>query len=214
MTWIIIVAFAAVLLLFLLKGGRQTPAQGAQKAAGNRGEEQVRAFLQSVGEPVSAVLWSGDLKHQGRRFEVDALALVAGVGVVVIEVKSWSGTLQCDAGEVWTQRNEHGRREHGNACQQAIRTAECVRGLLKRTRWWREGEVPVIPVVVFARDDLQIEVDEGEDGEGEPQTDLVQLGGLKQWLASARAQQPAPGFKPRAADAEELLALFRSYELQ
>ena len=210
MQWIVLAALAGGLLFFLLKGGRQTPAQGAQKAAGNRGEEQVRAFLQSFGEPVSAVLWSGDLKYQGRRFEVDALALVAGVGVVVIEVKSWSGEIHCDAGEVWTQRNEHGEREHGNASLQAIRTAECVRGLLKRTRWWREAEVPVIPVVVFARDDLQIETGEDDD---EPQTDIVQFSGLKPWLASAQAQTPAPRFAPKAADAEELLALFRSHQL-
>lgn len=211
MAWIIIIVFFAALLFFLLKGGRQTLAQGAQKAAGNRGEEQVRAFLQSFGEPVSAVLWSGDMKHQGRRFEVDALALIAGVGVVVIEVKSWSGTLHCDAGEVWVQRNDHGRREHGNASLQAIRTAECVRGLLKKTRWWREADVPVFAVVVFARDDLQIEA---ADGDAEPQTDLVQLGGLKPWLVSASAQQPAPNFLPKAGDAQELLALFRSYERQ
>lgn len=211
MAWLIIAAFAAALLYFLLKGGAEKTVQTPEKEAGDRGEQKVRGFLQNFGEPVSAVLWSGDLKHQGRRFEVDAVAMVAGVGIVLFEVKSYSGSIYCDAAENWQHSNEHGRREHGNASLQAIRTAECLRGLLRKTRWWREDDIPVIPVVVFARDDLQIETAEAE--EEEPQTDLVQLGGLRQWLLSAQAQNPAPRFMPTGADAEELLALFRNHEL-
>lgn len=208
MEWFLLFAFAAGLLYFLLKLVAPAP-QPAHKLAGIRGEHRVRQRLQAIGPPVAAVLWSGDMRHAGRRFEIDALALVEGVGIVVAEVKNYSGTLHCDAGPRWLQRNQRGERAHRNASQQVLRTADCVRTLLQQSPEWRHRSVPIVPVVIFARDDLQLEAGQGRDA---PQTDLVQISRLESWLRGLHTRQRAAGFSPTEADTQALLSCLRRHE--
>jgi serine/threonine protein kinase len=137
-----------------------TPSQHAH-------EREALAFLRDSlpdFEPYRA--WANfEFLVDGTVAEVDVL-VVSPHGVFLVEVKSWPGRVEGDAG-TWRWLPPDGRppRTYDNPLVLADRKAKRLKGLLARQRAMRGRQVPFIKPLVFLSDpDLQVGLDEGGRG--------------------------------------------------
>jgi hypothetical protein len=77
---------------------------------GNIGEEAVRDVLRTIkGTLVSGFIRSNNIVYYGKNFQLDFIVFVPKIGLVVIEVKKWKGTVKATSNDKWSQ-------EVGNSC--------------------------------------------------------------------------------------------------
>lgn len=130
-----------------------------------------------IGAGVNGYITSNNIVHNGTNFEIDCLALVPESGLVLMEVKYYSGQVKCTSG-TWTRTNRMGETvEMGNASRQVLRTERLLKTLLKSDnldRW------PITSLVVHAHPDVALRYG---DGEHAPQTDIVPLAHLHSYLS-------------------------------
>src|SRR6185312_16725513 len=147
--------------------------------AGNAGEESVRNVLREIkGTSISGFIRSKNICYYNRNFQIDFLLFVPKIGLVVLEVKNWKGTVKATAGDKWLQEvlARH-RNEFGNASLQSLRTSGMLLQILEKgkiNKW------PIRPVVVFANDRAKIL---RANGKNSPQTDIILKSMIPKWLS-------------------------------
>ncbi|WP_110017238.1 nuclease-related domain-containing protein [Plasticicumulans acidivorans] len=145
--------------------------------AGNAGEEAVREILRGIkGTLISGFIRSKNICYYNRNFQIDFLLFVPKIGLVILEVKNWKGTVKAVAGEKWYQETPGYKKDLGNASIQSLRTSGMLLQILekgKTNRW------PIRPVVVFANDNARILKANGNHA---PQTDIILKSMIPKWI--------------------------------
>ena len=120
-----------------------------------------------------------NLFFDNQNFEIDFLLLVPKVGLVLLEVKYYSGEVSCTDDRVWKQKNSRGVSvEHKNASLQVLRT----RALLKKLLAAHNGcKWPIKSVVVFVHPKAVIFKAMQPN---KPQTEVLTLNMLECWIDS------------------------------
>lgn len=145
---------------------------------GNRGEEAVRDILKTLqGSLIAGFIRSKNICYYGRNFQIDFLVFVPKIGLVIVEVKNWRGTIKATSKDQWTQEFKNNTHEYGNASLQALRTAGMLLQILEKGGL---NKYPIRPVVVFAHDDATIL--RANKAHLAPQTDIIRKSMLENWL--------------------------------
>jgi len=144
---------------------------------GEIGEESVREVLRGLkGNLISGFIRSNNIFYYGKSFQLDFLAFVPKIGLVVIEVKNWKGTVKATSKDKWVQEVGQYRNEYGNASNQVLRTSGLLLQILEKTKL---NKWPIRPVVVFANDRAKIL--KAKDPLS-PQTDIILKSMLGKWI--------------------------------
>jgi hypothetical protein len=146
--------------------------------AGNAGEDSVRDVLREIkGTLISGFIRSKNICYYDRNFQIDFLLFVPKIGLVILEVKNWKGTVKATAEEKWLQEVYGYKNEYGNASLQSLRTSGMLLQILEKgkTNKW-----PIRPVVVFANDHAKILKAKGRHA---PQTDIILKSMISQWVS-------------------------------
>lgn len=146
--------------------------------AGNAGEDAVRDVLREIkGKLISGFIRSKNICYYGRNFQIDFLLFAPKIGLVVLEVKNWKGTVKAAGGDRWIQEVSGYRNEYGNASLQSLRTSGMLLQILEKgkiNKW------PIRPVVVFANDNAKIL---RASGKHSPQTDIILKSMISKWIS-------------------------------
>jgi len=146
--------------------------------AGNAGEDAVREVLREIkGTLISGFIRSKNICYYNRNFQVDFLLFTPRIGLVVLEVKNWKGTVKAVGGEKWIQEVSGRENQFGNASLQSLRTSGMLLQILEKgkiNKW------PIRPVVVFANDKAKILKASGKHA---PQTDIILKSMIPQWIS-------------------------------
>lgn len=144
--------------------------------AGNFGEEAVRSELLKIkGSLISGFIRSRNIRYYGKNFQIDFLLFVPKIGLVILEVKNWKGTVKATADDKWRQEVNGMDKEYWNASLQVLRTSGLLLQILEKgkiNKW------PIRPVVVFANDHAKIL----RSNKNEPQTDIILKTMIASWL--------------------------------
>lgn len=145
--------------------------------AGNFGEQLVRSELQKInGNIISGFIRSKNICYYDRNFQIDFLLFVPKIGLVVLEVKNWKGTIKATSGEKWTRElNDNTKEEFNNASLQSLRTSGLLLQILeggKINKW------PIRPVVVFVHKNSTILTSQ----KNVPQTEIIYITRIAEWL--------------------------------
>lgn len=144
--------------------------------AGNFGEETVRGELRKLkGSLISGFIRSSNIFYYGKNFQIDFLLFVPKIGLVILEVKNWKGTVKATANEKWIQEASGIEKEFGNASLQVLRTSGLLLQILEKgkTNKW-----PIRPIVVFANTNAKIL----KSTKSEPQTDIILKTMIASWI--------------------------------
>ncbi|WP_372882957.1 nuclease-related domain-containing protein [Psychromonas sp.] len=145
--------------------------------AGDIGEENVREVLRGLkGNLISGFIRSNNIIYYGKNFQLDFLAFVPKIGLVVIEVKNWKGTVKATSKDKWVQEVGQYRNEYGNASNQVLRTSGLLLQILEKAKM---NKWPIRPVVVFANDKAKILKAKEPLA---PQTDIIFKSMLGKWI--------------------------------
>ncbi|MFQ2467328.1 nuclease-related domain-containing protein [Aeromonas caviae] len=146
--------------------------------AGNVGEESVREVLREIkGTLISGFIRSKNICFYNRNFQIDFLLFTPKIGLVILEVKNWRGTVKAVAGEKWYQEVSGYKNEFGNASLQSLRTSGMLLQILEKGKM---NKWPIRPVVVFANDTAKILRAKGKHA---PQTDIIIKSMIPKWIA-------------------------------
>lgn len=144
--------------------------------AGNIGEESVKDELLKIkGSLISGFIRSKNIRYYGKNFQIDFLLFVPKIGLVILEVKNWKGTVKTTADDKWRQEFYGMSNEFGNASIQVLRTSGLLLQILEKgkiNKW------PIRPVVVFANDNAKIL----RSNKNEPQADIILKTMISSWL--------------------------------
>jgi hypothetical protein len=145
--------------------------------AGNIGEESVREILREIkGSLISGFIRSKNICYYNRNFQIDFLLFTPKIGLVILEVKNWKGTVKATAGDKWLQDISGFQNEFGNASIQSLRTSGMLLHILEKGRL---NKWPIRPVVVFANDNAKILKASGKHA---PQTDIILKSMIPKWI--------------------------------
>lgn len=175
--------------------------------AGQYGEQLFRERLQGmIGAQIDGYITSQNMVVDGRNFEIDFLVLVPQFGLVLVEVKYYSGIVHCGSGREWSQ--EKGSTEPksvGNASTQVLRTKSLLQRALKTQKLdkWQ-----VLPVVVFSHDDVEIKQCWHAEA---PQTDVIKLTDFDKWIQGLPRSPDVEFAKP---DFEALRGVIKRFEAE
>lgn len=152
-----------------------------KKEAGNIGEEAVREVLRSLkGTLINGFIRSNNLKCNGQNFQLDFLAFIPSIGLVVIEVKNWKGTIKATSNKEWIQEIETSNNKYentlGNASTQVLRASALLMQMLEKEK---VNKWPIRPLVVFTNADAKIM--KGKNTQA-PQTDIALTSMLPRWI--------------------------------
>jgi len=151
--------------------------------AGNTGEEAVREELQKIkGSLISGFIRTKNINYHGKNFQIDFLLFAPKVGLVVLEVKNWKGTIKATSNEKWIQEHSGYKNEYGNASLQSLRTSGLLLQILEKGRI---NKYPIRPVVVFANNNAKIL----KSNKQQPQTDIILKIGIASWLESNATEE-------------------------
>lgn len=159
-----------------------------RRAAGEEGERTVEDVLRSLRDEhaIYDYVTTDNLRWNGQSFELDHLALVDGLGLVLVEVKHYAGELLVSRSDSWTQRKPRGAAfDRPNAARQANRAARLLDQLLAA-----HGFEPyrITPVVVLSHPTGRPTL---PDGAGPPQAEVIRLDELAHWFAGqVRRDEP------------------------
>jgi hypothetical protein len=101
---------------------------------------------------------------------------VPKIGLVVLEVKRWQGTIKATCKDNWIQEYGIYRNEYANASMQVLRTCGLLLQILEKgkiNKW------PIKPIVVFAHENAKILKGKNEKA---PQTDIILKTGILSWI--------------------------------
>lgn len=145
--------------------------------AGNIGEEAVREELRKFkGSKLSGFIRSKNIVYYGKNFQLDFLVFVPKIGLVVLEVKRWQGTIRATCDDKWTQEYGAYKNEYTNASKQVLRTCGLLLQILEKGRI---NKWPIKPLVVFAHENAKIFKGKNEKA---PQTDIVRKASIPSWI--------------------------------
>ncbi len=145
--------------------------------AGNHGEEQVRECLRELkGSLISGFIRSSNICYYERNFQIDFLVFVPKIGLVVMEVKNWKGTIKATSGDKWVQEVGSYVNQYNNASLQALRTSGMLLSILETNGF---NKYPIRPVVVFTNDNAKILK---ANKPSQPQTDIILKSMIKSWI--------------------------------
>ena len=151
--------------------------------AGNVGEEAVRSELRKLkGSLISGFIRTKNIHYYGKNFQIDFLLFVPKIGLVILEVKNWKGTVKVTSNDKWTQEGIGYKHEYGNASLKSLRTSGLLLQILEKgkiNKW------PIRPVVVFANDNAKIL----KSNKHEPQTDIILKIGIESWLENNATEE-------------------------
>jgi len=153
--------------------------------SGVRGERTVQEELRRLkGRIINGYITSENMFFDNQNFEIDFLVMVPDVGLVVAEVKNYSGQVYCTAGDEWRQVTGAGTEAlRRNASRQVLRTRALLKKMLMAhglSRW------PIIPLVIFVHPEARIFRGKGA---AVPQTDIITLSMFEGWLESQRRKK-------------------------
>ncbi|QNH02990.1 nuclease-related domain-containing protein [Pseudomonas sediminis] len=145
--------------------------------AGNAGEESVREVLREIkGTLISGFIRSKNICYYNKNFQIDFLLFTPKIGLVILEVKNWKGTVKAVGGERWVQEVAGYKNEFGNASLQSLRTSGMLLQILEKGR---VNKWPIRPLVVFAHDNAKILKANGKHA---PQTDIILKSMIPKWI--------------------------------
>ena len=110
-----------------------------------------------------------------KNFQIDFLLFVPKIGLVILEVKNWKGTVKATADDKWRQEVYSVNNEFNNASLQVLRTSGLLLQILEKgkiNKW------PIRPVVVFANNNAKIL----RSNKSEPQTDIIIKTMIASWI--------------------------------
>lgn len=147
--------------------------------AGNAGEEAVRSTLRNLrGVSISGFIRTKNLVYYGRNFQLDFLVLVPRLGILVLEVKKWKGTIKATSQDEWAQELDFGGvNRFRNASLQVLRSAGLLMQVLEKERL---NKWPIRPLVVFAHDSATVLK---ANSPHSPQTDIIRHSMLPGWIS-------------------------------
>lgn len=149
------------------------------KNAGIAGEEAVRAILRGLnGKIISGFIRSKNIKCNNSNFQIDFLVFAPKIGLVVVEVKNWKGTVKASKESQWSQEVGPFNNLYKNSSLQVLRTSSLLFQLLEKSRL---NKWPIRPLVVFASEDEGFRLYRAK-GSAAPQTDVIKKSMLKDWL--------------------------------
>lgn len=154
--------------------------QAARHKAGNEGEMRFRGVIKNgMGKTNSGYITSNNMMYDNQNFEIDFLVLVPKVGLVLVEVKNYAGTVYCTNETEWKQKKSFGgtnaTKSTKNASKQVLRTRALLKKLLgdaNHDNW------PIIPVVVFVNSNATIKTHMAN----KPQTPVITADMFEGWL--------------------------------
>jgi len=176
--------------------------------AGNIGEEQVREVLRELkGTLISGFIRSNNLKCDLKNFQFDFLTLIPSIGLVVLEVKHWKGTIKATGNQQWKQEIDTPKKtfknELPNASTQAIRTSGLLMQLLEKEKM---NKWPIRPLVVFSNSKSTIL--KGKDDHA-PQTDIILKSMIPAWIKDNSIDDVNYNF--RAHDFKQVKSIIQKY---
>lgn len=153
-----------------------------QEKAGDEGEFAFQVELErlKMHNLIDGFIKTRNIYFNGENFEIDFLIFVKNFGLIVAEVKYYSGTVRCTSEHEWVQIKPNGEEFlTRNASRQANRAAALLRKLLesKGQRWHTKQ------VVIFTHDNGKIFTGSEEKGLS-PQTDILKISLFEDWLAA------------------------------
>lgn len=136
---------------------KKTPSIQTTREAGDYGERLFWEELSRLkGKSINSFMRTGNLKCHGMNFQLDALVFVDRVGLVLVEVKYYSGTLYANSGlDTWIQVLPNDRLANPkNPWKQVLRAKDLLGKMLQYyldcATW------PIIPLVVLAHPQCSI----------------------------------------------------------
>jgi hypothetical protein len=149
--------------------------------AGNIGEEAVREVLRSLkGNLISGFIRSNNLQCNKQNFQVDFLVFIPSIGLVLIEVKNWKGTIKATSDTKWIQeieaQNKIYKNQFPSPSSQVLRTSGLLMQMLEKeqiNKW------PIRPLVIFANDNAKILKAINAHS---PQTDIILKSMIPSWI--------------------------------
>lgn len=162
----------------LLDDGKQSSAEWiGKKQAGEQGERMVREQVkrQLGGSYVDGVIPTENMAWRGRHFEIDLLCLCSGIGLVLMEIKNFAGTVRFRGESECLQTKLDGGeyRPDMSPVRQALRAKEILESLLRENNL----DFPVVPLVVMANPDVALAVEEPDS-----RCAVVKQAGLAAWF--------------------------------
>ncbi|EGU40192.1 hypothetical protein VII00023_15476 [Vibrio ichthyoenteri ATCC 700023] len=149
-----------------------------RKEAGNHGEKLMKTTLQELkGNVINGYITTENMVFNNKNFEIDFLVLAPHVGLVVVEVKHYSGKVYCSDDKNWHQINSQGiKKSYKNASLQSLRTKSLLSEILtsENINNW-----PLSSVVVFTHPTANIYKQKGTKS---PQTEILIRNTFKGWL--------------------------------
>lgn len=161
-----------------------------REIAGYIGEIDVRNELRHLKEIglIKGFIRSKNIIYFGNNFQIDFLILVPKIGLLIIEVKNWKGEIRTNFEKQWIQVNGNHKNIQRNAALQVLRTAGLLLQVLEREKC---NKWPIRPLVVFADNEAKVMQLQGEKA---PQTDVIRLRKLKDWISTNSSQEIAYQF--------------------
>ncbi|RJX68682.1 NERD domain-containing protein [Vibrio sinensis] len=149
-----------------------------RKEAGDHGEQLMKSSLQSLnGRVINGYITTKNILFQKKNFEIDFLVLMPQVGLIVVEVKHYSGKVYCSNDKAWTQINSKGERNtYKNASLQSLRTISLLNEMLTSAN---VNNWPLLSVVVFTHPTANVFK---KTGSASPQTDILKRDMFERWL--------------------------------
>ena len=206
-TFIIFTFFVFVILL--LAGTPKPPPDkphelNSAKDAGNLGESLMRENLKTmIGSSIDGYISSNNMLLDNKNFEIDFLVLVPDFGLVLTEVKHYSGEIHCTSNDQWKQIQKGEIKYVKNGSKQVLRTQSLLIRTLEneKVKKW-----DIKSVVVFTNQNSKIVYGWNEE---EPQTDVIEINQIDDWILGL----PKPNnFEFLKSDYDQLKKIIRSYE--
>lgn len=148
------------------------------ESAGRFGEKLLQEELRRLkGTVINGYISSENLVFDGQNFEIDFLVMIPNFGLVLAEVKYYSGDVYCTDSDQWKQNKKNGStKETKNASKQVLRT----RALLKKLLMSKElCKWTIKPMVIFVHPDARIFKGKGIK---RPQTEILKLSMFEGWV--------------------------------
>ena len=135
------------------------------------------------GRLINGYIKSENIFFARHNFEIDFLVLVPNVGLIVTEVKNWSGDIYASSGTTWRQVRRGGQQaEMKNPSLQVLRTAELVRELLSS---YKLDQWPIYALVLVANRGASVHISPDD----RPQSDVIKEHELTTWIKSRPKQE-------------------------
>ena len=176
----------------------------AQQKIGQQGEELVRDYLRGLsGSLIAGFFRTDNLICAGRQVQIDFLVMIPRLGLLVLEVKTWKGTIRVTNEEYWSRHVNSYTNQFKNGSLQVLRASGLVLQMFEQERINRW---PIRSLLVFTEQSGEIVVATGDDA---AQTDVIRLSGLKDWIE--KNSHPDYVFPFSANDFEAIKKLIRKY---